>query len=221
MLTIEKLDVYGHTDVMSTVYPLTLLSHASTGVMLLRRHILSGIHDGTITLAFRRWRRPTVRAGGTLLTAIGQLHITAVSVVAEDDITEADAKHAGYSGRDELLYDLNQRNDGTLYRITFGTLVADPRLALRASVPDKAELVALRVRLDQMDARTESGAWTRSVLSLIASHPGTRAEDLAGRIGMEKLPFKARVRKLKALGLTESLEVGYRLSPRGEAILNT
>ena len=27
------------------------------------------------------------------------------------------------------------------------------------------------------------------------------------------------MRKLKAMGLTESLEVGYRLSPRGRAVL--
>lgn len=31
--------------------------------------------------------------------------------------------------------------------------------------------------------------------------------------------IKRDVRKLKALGLTESLEVGYRLSPRGRAYL--
>jgi hypothetical protein len=36
---------------------------------------------------------------------------------------------------------------------------------------------------------------------------------------MEKAPFKANVRKLKGLGLTESLEIGYRLSPRGRAVL--
>jgi predicted transcriptional regulator len=36
---------------------------------------------------------------------------------------------------------------------------------------------------------------------------------------VDKVRFKANVRKLKALGLTESLEVGYRLSPRGEAVL--
>jgi hypothetical protein len=38
-------------------------------------------------------------------------------------------------------------------------------------------------------------------------------------MGSETLPFKLRVRKLKELGLTESLEVGYRLSPRGKAVL--
>jgi hypothetical protein len=44
-----------------------------------------------------------------------------------------------------------------------------------------------------------------------------RAPDLAARMGRETLPFKRDVRKLKELGLTESLEVGYRLSPRGRA----
>jgi hypothetical protein len=46
-----------------------------------------------------------------------------------------------------------------------------------------------------------------------------RAEDLAHSVGREKQPFKLDVRKLKELGLTESLEIGYRLSPRGEAVL--
>jgi hypothetical protein len=46
-----------------------------------------------------------------------------------------------------------------------------------------------------------------------------RAADLAAAAGRERHPFKTDVRKLKALGLTESLEVGYRLSPRGLALL--
>ena len=44
-------------------------------------------------------------------------------------------------------------------------------------------------------------------------------ERLAARAGIDRPTFKQRVRRLKALGLTESLEVGYRLSPRGEAVL--
>ena len=35
----------------------------------------------------------------------------------------------------------------------------------------------------------------------------------------DMLSFKRDVRRLKELGLTESLEVGYRLSPRGRALL--
>ena len=38
--------------------------------------------------------------------------------------------------------------------------------------------------------------------------------------GQEKMPFKVNVRKLKRLGLTESLDVGYRLSPRGAVVLS-
>ena len=58
------------------------------------------------------------------------------------------------------------------------------------------------------------------MLCLIADHPGVRAADLAARLQRETLPFKADVRKLKELGLTESLDVGYRLSPRGRAFLD-
>ncbi|HJW62866.1 MAG TPA: hypothetical protein VJ849_05160, partial [Actinomycetes bacterium] len=55
---------------------------------------------------------------------------------------------------------------------------------------------------------------------LIGDQPGVRAGDLAGQRGRERHPFKTDVRKLKELGLTESLEVGYRLSPRGRALLS-
>jgi hypothetical protein len=58
------------------------------------------------------------------------------------------------------------------------------------------------------------------VLDAIAAHPATRAPDLAASFGRETAPFKIDVRKLKNLGLTISLTVGYRLSPRGEAYRN-
>ena len=187
--------------------------------MLLRSHVLDGIRNGTITLAFRRWRRPTVRSGGTLLTAIGQLRIASVAIVNEEEISEDDARHAGYTTLSDLRRDLNQRDEGEIYRIEFGGLAPDPRLTLRESLPDDAELADVLRRLDRLDTNSDTGAWTRNYLTLIANAPAVRAEDLAKQIGMEKLPFKARVRKLKALGLTISLDVGYRLSPRGESVL--
>jgi Mn-dependent DtxR family transcriptional regulator len=57
------------------------------------------------------------------------------------------------------------------------------------------------------------------VLRLISERPAVRAPDLAASLGRETQPFKTDVRKLKEMGLTESLEVGYRLSPRGRAVL--
>ncbi len=64
------------------------------------------------------------------------------------------------------------------------------------------------------------GPWTYEVLQAIADNPGLRAPDLAASFGRETLPFKRDVRKLKELGLTISLEVGYELSKRGQLTLS-
>lgn len=75
----------------------------------------------------------------------------------------------------------------------------------------------INARLDRMDARSPAGPWTRFALELIEAHPAVVSTELAKKIGMERFAFKAQVRKLKRLGLTHSLEVGYQLSPRGRA----
>ncbi|HWM93900.1 MAG TPA: hypothetical protein VN493_24295 [Thermoanaerobaculia bacterium] len=182
--------------------------------MLFKRKFLDGIASGEITVAFRRWTRPTVRAGGTLKTAAGVVAIDSLTRVTEPEITEDDARHAGYSSRRELMDELNARDQGELYRIDLHHAGADPRIALRQSdeLSDE-EVAALRQRLSRM------GPWTLPVLRLIAENPGVRAGDLAPRVDQERAVFKPNVRKLKALGLTESLGTGYRLSPRGQALL--
>ena len=68
-------------------------------------------------------------------------------------------------------------------------------------------------------AVTHAPRGTVATLRLIGERPEVRAAELAVAAGRERLPFKTDVRKLKELGLTESLEVGYRLSPRGRALL--
>lgn len=188
--------------------------------MLFRKTFLDGIRDGSITLAFRRWRRPTVRAGGTLLTPVGELSIVDVRQVDPRTITDADARRAGHAGRAALLDELRQRTAGDLYRIELGALRVDPRIALRESGSlDEGALDDTRERLRRMDARSADGPWTRRTLDLLAAHPGVRAAGLCVLLGQEKDAFKVNVRKLKNLGLTESLEIGYRLSPRGETVL--
>jgi hypothetical protein len=188
--------------------------------MLFRQKFLDGIRDGTITLAFRRWRRPSVRSGGTLLTAAGQLSITSVDEVALTRISEADARRAGYTSRETLLAELRARDEGKVYRIELGALRVDPRVALRqsASLSD-TECDEIARRLRRLDERSSHGPWTGATLDLIRSRPGVRAGDLCGLVGLDLPPFKLNVRKLKTLGLTESLEVGYRLSPRGTSFM--
>jgi hypothetical protein len=188
--------------------------------MIFRQQVLEGIRSGTITVAFRRWRRPTVRSGGTLLTAVGELSIASVDRIDADAITAADARRAGYPSREALLAELDRRAEGEVYRIELGALRADPRVELRASTAiAPEEMEQLRSRLVRLDESSGDGAWTMRTLEIIESHPGVRAGDLCLLAGQEKLPFKSNVRKLKNLGLTESLEVGYRLSPRGGALL--
>lgn len=188
--------------------------------MLLRSETLNGIERGTISLAFRRWKRPTVRSGGTLLTGAGQLEIGAVMIVSAADITDADAVRAGFPSKDALLAELNRRDEGDVYRIELLSLKPDPRIALREAGATDGEIVELRRLLGRLDMASTSGAWTLRVVSLIRDHPGVRAGDLCLRIDQDRATFKRNVRKLKALGLTESLEVGYRLSRRGADLLH-
>jgi hypothetical protein len=188
--------------------------------MIFRQRFLEGIRDGTVTLAFRRWRRPSVRSGGTLLTAAGQLSITSVDEVALTRISEADARRAGYTSREALLAELQSRDEGKVYRIELGALRVDPRVALRQSASlSERECDEIARRLRRLDERAAHGPWTRQTLDVIRSRPAVRAGDLCRLVGLELQPFKTNVRKLKTLGLTESLEVGYRLSPRGTSFM--
>lgn len=189
--------------------------------MLMPKTTWEGLADGSITCAFRRWKRPTVKAGGTLRTAAGLLAIDAVEAIDEADITESDARAAGHASVADVLAALQEGADRRLYRIEFHHAGVDPRVALREAAElsdaDRAELDAALARLD---AAADDGPWTSTFLRLIADHEGTRAPDLAEMVGEPEVPrFKRRVRRLKALGLTESLRIGYRLSPRGRAHL--
>ena len=186
--------------------------------MLLKQATLRGIRDGAVTLAFRRWRRPTVKPGGTLLTAIGQLRVETVDVVDLSQVREPEALAAGFSSLAALRSELSKRPDGEVYRIGLSFAGPDPRVALRDEVPDRAELQRILARLERIDSRSATGPWTQQCLAVINAHPAKLAADLAQRSGMKKAEFKVRVRKLKALGLTQSLDVGYRLSPRGQAV---
>jgi len=181
----------------------------------------AGLADGSVTLAFRRWRNPAAKAGGRQRTPVGELAIDSVTPVELDDVTETDAVAAGYRDRAELVAELARFGHGTLYRIELHLSGPDPRLALRerADVSDD-EWQEISARLARLDRASRHGPWTGTVLRLIAERPAVRAPDLAASLGRETQPFKTDVRKLKEMGLTESLDVGYRISPRGRTVLD-
>lgn len=188
--------------------------------MLLPSKLWDRIKSGEVTVAFRRWVRPTVKSGGFLQSGAGRLAIDLVEVIELAQITERDALAAGYPNRAQVIQELQQRDQGRDYRIRFRVAGPDPRIALRAQAelgPEDRQ--ALEKKLAGLDQRSSRGPWTRATLEQIRQHPGRRAADLAAEVGMVTELYKRDVRKLKALGLTESLEVGYQLSPRARALL--
>ncbi len=189
--------------------------------MQFSQRFLDGIVAGRIDLAFRRWRRPDVRPASDIITAVGVLGIGTVTVVPADAVTDDELARAGFADRAEFLASLRPGDDRQLYRVEVRHVGTDPRVALRESDDlDDVELDGIVTALRRVDARSGRGPWTQEVLTLIADHPGVRAADLAARVGREVLRFKSDVRTLKSKGLTESLETGYRLSPRGSRVLD-
>jgi hypothetical protein len=79
--------------------------------MLLKRTILDGIADGRISLVFRRWRRPTVKKGGTLNTAIGVLAIDDIALIDARAIADQDSIQAGYATLAALKAELSKRTE--------------------------------------------------------------------------------------------------------------
>lgn len=188
--------------------------------MLLSNDVARGIADGTISLVFRRWRRPDVAAGDTLRTVAGVVAIDSVTAIDPSDLSEADAAASGFGSPAELLSSLRRTSDQALYRIAVHWHGPDPRDALSAEtalLQDDVDQISQR--LASLDRRSGHGAWTHATLRRIADCPGRPARELAEALGREKEALKLDIRKLKNLGLTRSLQVGYQVAPRGTAYL--
>ena len=192
--------------------------------MLFQARFWPLIVDGSVTVTFRRWKRRQVVAGNRYRTGhriVGRqmIEVDTIEVVEPASITDADAHRSGFPDAVTLRGDLRGDPELPVYRIEFHRVdEPDPRSVLAATADlSPAERSEIDTRLDRLDRASTHGPWTRAVLTAIAAQPATRAADLAAGFDRETLPFKTDVRKLKNLGLTESLEVGYRLSPRGAA----
>lgn len=185
--------------------------------MIFKYRQLLGIKSGKISLAFRKWDKVRVKEGSSMHTAVGVVRVEKVERVTLASIKEADAKKAGFDDRDQLLKELSRVEAGFVFKIKLKYESEDPRIALRSKTKLSEEgFNKLKSKLARLDARKP---WTQSYLKLIARHPARRAGDLAYMLGMERLAFKLNVRKLKNLGLTISLEVGYNISPLGRMMM--
>ena len=188
--------------------------------MLLNRDTAEGIANGSITVVLRRWDVPRAKTGGTQRTSVGTIRIDAVTQYPGSyRVTAAQARAAGYPDAKSAQADLDRRPARHTYVIEVSYLAPDERPELAAD--DRltgADINAISARLQRWDDAAES-PWTRQYLGMIAANEAVRAPDLAARAGLDTPRFKRRVRQLKGLGLTISLDVGYRISPRGRAYL--
>lgn len=183
--------------------------------MLFSMDAWPGLADGSITLTFRTWSRPQAKAGGHYRVGGMLLEATAVDLVAVATITDDEARRAGEADRAALLKRLGAADD--VWRIELRCLGRDDRIDRREDdALDADALAAIRARLTRLD---RGQPWTTSTLRLIGRYPGIVSTKLAEHAKMDRPAFKLNVRKLKEMGLTESLLTGYRLSPRGEAVL--
>jgi hypothetical protein len=152
------------------------------------------------------------------------LEVTEVQQVCVSDITDADALSAGFPTRAELLEYMASANEApllassTVFRVQIRHAGDGDRveLALEDQLSPE-DVFAIATKLTKLDAKRP---WTQKTLAIISQRPRVAASQLAAALGYaDKLEFKEEVRKLKKLGLTQSFEVGYEVSPRGRAYL--
>ncbi|WP_157776579.1 hypothetical protein [Nitratireductor aquibiodomus] len=189
--------------------------------MLIKRSILQKIVIGDVDCAFRRWKRPTVRSGGRLRTGVGELAIQEVEQVTIASLTDEDAHRAGYDRLEDLRFEMSRQPDRDLYRIVLRYHGSDRRELLRQDddITD-AECASILERINRIGAKAHIADLSLRILTWIDKCPDRRARDLADEIGMDTRKLKTYVRKLKEMGLTESRQIGYRLSARGQRVLD-
>lgn len=181
------------------------------------------VASGQITVTWRLWKHPPVKSGGTYSTGFGFVAIQEVRLVRVSDVTDEEAREAGLREAASLIEFARSHAgasvspDTTPYRVQFRYLgETDPRLP--RPLPDLKEVVK---RLDRLDSASPRGPWTLQTLRLIEENPRVVARKLAHQMGWETADFKVHVRKLKALGLTISCEIGYELSESGQSYLDS
>jgi hypothetical protein len=187
--------------------------------MLFTAATLRGLTEGRVSCTYRRWEVVRPKVGSRFTTSAGVVEVTSITRADEQQLTERDADEAGFDSVADLIKWCRAKGNGDLYRIGIALAGPDPRIELRRTNNlQAADVAALNAKLDRMDRAAEQ-PWTRSTLRQISRLPGVVSTELAAEVGQERRAYKLRVRRLKALGLTESLERGYRLSPRGQAYL--
>ncbi len=186
--------------------------------MLFKKDDKARIVSGELTATLRTWKRCQASVGGQYnIPPYGAIEVSDIHETPLEAVDAETLGRAGYATVDAAATRLKIPATQSVYVIVFRYLGKDPVKQPDTGQADTDSLAAITAKLQRMDMRR---SWTRATLALIAENPGTRAGDLAPEVNQDLATFKRNVRKLKALGLTESLETGYRLSARGRQLLD-
>ncbi len=193
-------------------------------MLLFKKRFHAGLVDGSVTRTFRLWEKPHVKVGGRYrVHPIGVVEVEAVARVALGTLTDADARRGGFESKAELLEYMAPvaktplTNETPVFDVTLKHGGDGDRVSLALETDlTKDDVLELHAKLTKWDGRAP---WTMTTLKLIKRRPRIAASKLAASLGRETLPFKQDVVKLKKLGLTQSFEVGYEVSPRGLAFM--
>jgi hypothetical protein len=193
-------------------------------MLLFQKRFHEGLVRGDVTITLRRWDKPHVKVGGRYRChPIGVLVVDRIDRVRVREVTDDDARRSGFASRAELLAYVRSatgaplRRASWLWRVELHHGGEEDRVEIALDdALTTADVDAIQKKLERLDARAP---WTKRTLAIIARRPRVAASKLAAALGRDRLEFKADVRKLKRLGLTQSFEVGYELSPRGRAYI--
>ncbi|WP_114749717.1 ASCH domain-containing protein [Pleomorphovibrio marinus] len=189
--------------------------------MLFKKAHLQGIKSGSISLAFRKWKKASIKKGTLLKTSLGLVEIVDITTIEEKELSRDDAMKAGFESKEPLLKSLGPNHVGIIFKIQVRYHSADPRIELREQTLTDEKLVELKEKLARLDKYSRRGNWTGKILHAINDNPHVHAIGIARLTGFEKEWLKPSIRKLKNLGLTISHDVGYELSPLGREFVET
>lgn len=175
---------------------------------------------GEFRVTFRLWKSAHVKKGAVYPTGFGgSYRIVDVRSVRAGSLTESDAWAAGSPSKRALIEKVGAH---TRAKVTSATRLFRVDFEYRDEEPPKKSALSVDDAIKRMKRLDDNRgkAWTKRALELVELHPHTLARELAKEAGFERMDFKLHVRKLKALGLTNSHTIGYSLTDLGQAVLD-
>ena len=188
--------------------------------MLFKQKHLEGIKAGTVSLAFRRWKRTDLKKGSLIKTSLITVEITDIATIREAHINDIDAKKAGFISLDSLLKSLHSEEDLKIYKmhVRHYKELAKPKPVEKSSLSN-TDIKNLKARLTQFDNYSRNGAWTKDLLTTLHDNPSSTSTELSLKTGKTKEWLQLNIRKLKNLGLTVNNDPGYALTKIGNLLM--